>query len=136
MRDVVRNRSGNCPVRSPARAEHLNGHAPKRAATCASYNNRYNGFMFTAKVTTVGNSLGIVLPREILARLRVEKGDLIFLVESPLGFEMTPYEPGFAAQLQQAEQLMRAERNVLRFLADTRQETRPVAGALPSSEPE
>ena len=76
--------------------------------------------MFAAKVTTIGNSLGIVLPREILARLRVDKGDLLFLVESPLGFEMTPYEPRFAAQMQQAEQLMRAERNVLRLLVDTR----------------
>jgi len=86
--------------------------------------------MFTAKVTTVGNSLGIVLPREILARLRVDKGDLLFLVESPLGFEMTPYEPGFEAQMQQAEQVMRAERNVLRLLADSRPEARPAAGVL------
>ena len=88
--------------------------------------------MFAAKVTTVGNSLGIVLPREILARLRVEKGDLLFLVESPLGFEMTPYDPEFAAQMQQAEQVMRAERNVLRLLADTRQDAQPAAGALPA----
>ncbi len=87
--------------------------------------------MFTAKVTTVGNSLGIVLPREILARLRVDKGDLLFLVESPLGFEMTPYEPGFAEQLQQAEQLMRAERSVLRLLGD-RQSGPPPVPALPS----
>jgi len=87
--------------------------------------------MFTAKITTIGNSLGIVLPREILARLRVDKGDLLFLVESPLGFEMTPYEPGFAAQMQQAEQVMRAERNVLRLLADARPEARPAAGASP-----
>jgi putative addiction module antidote len=83
--------------------------------------------MFTAKVTTVGNSLGIVLPRELLARLRVDKGDLLFLVESPLGFEMTPYEPGFEAQMQQAERLMRADRNVLRLLADARPAARPAA---------
>jgi putative addiction module antidote len=87
--------------------------------------------MFTAKVTTVGNSLGIVLPRELLARLRVDKGDLLFLVESPLGFEMTPYEPGFEAQMQQAERLMRTERNVLRLLADGRPAARPTADAPP-----
>lgn len=81
--------------------------------------------MFVAKVTTVGNSLGIVLPRELLARLRVDKGDVLFLVESPLGFELTPYEPDFAAQLQQAEQLMRQERNALRLLADARPVRRP-----------
>lgn len=89
--------------------------------------------MFAAKVTTVGNSLGIVLPREILARLRVEKGDLLFLVESPLGFEMTPYEPGFEAQMQQAERLMRADRNLLRLLADARQAVRPAADTPPAT---
>jgi len=89
--------------------------------------------MFTAKITTIGNSLGIVLPREILARLRVDKGDLLFLVESPLGFEMTPYEPGFAAQMQQAEQVMRTERNVLRLLADARPEARPAAALPPEA---
>jgi putative addiction module antidote len=88
--------------------------------------------VFVAKVTTVGNSLGIVLPREILARLRVDKGDLLFLVESPLGFEMTPYEPGFAEQMQQAEQLMRADRNVLRLLAE--QPLRLAAAAQPPAE--
>jgi putative addiction module antidote len=88
--------------------------------------------MFTAKVTTIGNSLGIVLPREILARLRVDKGDQLFLVESPLGFELTPYDPEFATQMQQAEQVMRAERNVLRLLADTRPDVQPATGALPA----
>ena len=94
--------------------------------------------VFTAKVTTIGNSLGIVLPREILARLRVDKGDLLFLVESPLGFEMTPYAPEFAAQMQQAEQLMRGERNVLRLLVDTRPAVAPAADSLPqpAAEPE
>lgn len=87
--------------------------------------------VFTAKITTVGNSLGIVLPRELLARLRVDKGDLLFLVESPLGFEMTPYEPGFAAQLHKAEQVMRADRNVLRLLADARQEGHAPTGPVP-----
>jgi putative addiction module antidote len=74
--------------------------------------------MFSAKVSPIGNSLGVILPREVLARLRVDRGDVVFLVESPLGFEITPYEPEFAGQMQQAEQLIRAERNVLRQLTD------------------
>ena len=74
--------------------------------------------MFSAKVSPIGNSLGVILPREVLARLRVDRGDVVFLVESPLGFEITPYEPEFAGQMQNAEQLIRAERNVLRQLAD------------------
>lgn len=94
---------------------------------------RYNEAMFAAKVTTIGNSLGIVLPREVLARLRVEKGDMLFLVESPLGFEMTPYEPEFAAQLQQAEEFMRKERNVLRLLIDARPASRPAIDVPPTS---
>jgi putative addiction module antidote len=91
--------------------------------------------MFAAKVTTIGNSLGIVLPREILARLRVDKGDLLFLVESPLGFELTPYEPRFAAQMEQAERLMRAERNVLRLLVDPRPAAVPAVPAVPAEPP-
>jgi len=74
--------------------------------------------MFPAKISPIGNSLGIILPREALARLRVDRGDLVYLIESPLGFEITPYEPEFVGQMQQTEQLMRAERNVLRQLAD------------------
>lgn len=76
--------------------------------------------MFALKVTTVGNSLGVVLPRDVLARLRVGKGDQLFLVESPLGFELTPYEPEFARQMELAEQVTRAERDVLRQIAPVR----------------
>ena len=75
--------------------------------------------MQVAKITTLGNSLGIVLSREILARLRVDKGDLLYLVESPLGFEIMPYEPQFIGQLQRAEELMRAQRNALKVLSDS-----------------
>jgi putative addiction module antidote len=76
--------------------------------------------MFAARVTTIGNSLGIVLSREVLARLRVEKGDLLFLVESALGFELTPYEPEFVGQVEEAEQVMRAQRSLLGLLDDAR----------------
>lgn len=102
--------------------------------TCAGYNVRYNARVFTAKVTTIGNSLGIVLPREILSRLRVDKGDLLFLVESPLGFELTPYQPDFVAQMQQAEQLMRSERDVLRLLVDPRPAAQAPAVAVSAPE--
>lgn len=73
--------------------------------------------MATVKVTTVGNSLGIVLPRELLERLRVEKGDLLYLVETPTGIELTPYEPVFAAQMEALENTARSERDLLRHLA-------------------
>jgi len=73
--------------------------------------------MFTVKVTTVGNSVGIILPRELLARLRVDKGDVLYLVETPSGVELTPYDPQFAAQMQALESVAREERDVLKKLA-------------------
>lgn len=73
--------------------------------------------MTTIKVTTVGNSLGVVLPRGILERLRVDKGDLLYLVETPTGIELTPYEPVFAAQMEALERTARSERDLLRRLS-------------------
>jgi putative addiction module antidote len=72
--------------------------------------------MATVKITTVGNSLGIVLPREMLERLRVDKGDLLYLVETPTGIELTAYEPLFAAQMEALENTARSERDLLRHL--------------------
>ncbi len=69
------------------------------------------------KITTVGNSAGIVLPREILERLRVEKGDTLFATETPDGIELRPYDDEFAKQMEIAERVMREDRDVLRKLA-------------------
>ncbi len=74
--------------------------------------------MATVKITTVGNSAGIVLPREILDRLRVGKGDVLYVLETPNGIELTPYNPEFVAQLEAAERVMREDRDVLRKLAE------------------
>jgi putative addiction module antidote len=73
--------------------------------------------MATIKLTTVGNSVGVVLPRELLAKLRVDKGDVLYVVETPDGIELTPYRPDFAQQMDLAEDIMRENRDVLRKLA-------------------
>ena len=73
--------------------------------------------MIKAKLTTVGNSTGIVLPKEALARLNVRKGDTLFLVETEDGYRMTPYDPEFEAQMAAAEQAIGRYRNALRELA-------------------
>ena len=73
--------------------------------------------MTTVKVTTVGNSSGIVLPRDVLDRLRVGKGDVLYVLETPNGIELTPYNPEVAAQMEAAERVMREDRDVLRRLA-------------------
>jgi putative addiction module antidote len=72
----------------------------------------------TLKITTVGSSVGIVLPKEILARLRVEKGDTLYAVETPNGIELTPYDPEFAEQMSAAKKVMREDRDALRKLAE------------------
>ncbi|VAX08240.1 hypothetical protein MNBD_ALPHA03-2123 [hydrothermal vent metagenome] len=73
--------------------------------------------MTEVKVTTVGNSTGIILPKELLTKLRVQKGDTLFAVETPNGIEFTPYNPEFATQMDAAEEIMRQDRNVLKKLA-------------------
>ena len=74
--------------------------------------------MQSLKITTVGNSAGVVLPREILDRLHVEKGDMLYVLETPNGIELTPYNPAFGKQMDVAERVMREDRDVLRKLAE------------------
>jgi putative addiction module antidote len=70
------------------------------------------------KVTTVGSSVGIVLPREILNRLHVDKGDTVYLTESPDGVRITPYDAAFARKIEILEQVMRDNSDVLKKLAE------------------
>jgi putative addiction module antidote len=69
------------------------------------------------KITAIGNSAGVILPKELLARLRVEKGDELYAVETPDGVRLTTYDPVFAAQMEVAERIMREDRELLRKLA-------------------
>ena len=69
------------------------------------------------KVTKIGNSAGIVLPKELLARLRVEAGDSLFVSETPDGVRLTASNPDFAAKMALAEAIMREDRDILRVLA-------------------
>lgn len=72
----------------------------------------------TLKLTQIGNSTGVVLPRELLEKLRVERGDVLSVVETPDGIELTPYDPQFAKQMEIAERVMREDRDVLRLLGE------------------
>ena len=71
------------------------------------------------KITAIGNSAGVILPRELLARLRVEKGDALYATELPDGIKISPFDPMLAAQMEVAEQVMRDDRAVLRKLASS-----------------
>lgn len=69
------------------------------------------------KITAIGNSAGVILPKELLARLRVDKGDELHALETPTGITLTAYDPERAAQMEVAERIMREDRNVLHKLA-------------------
>jgi len=73
--------------------------------------------MHTLKLTQIGNSVGVILPKEVLARLKVEKGDTIYLTDSPDGVRLTPHDPTFEAQMEAAREVMKRRRAVLRELA-------------------
>jgi putative addiction module antidote len=73
--------------------------------------------MTALKLTRVGNSLGVVLPKDTLARLNVGAGDTVYLTESRDGFRLTPYDPEFAPQMAAAEKVLKRRRSVLRELA-------------------
>lgn len=69
------------------------------------------------RLTQIGNSVGLILPKEVLARLKLEKGDTVFLTDTPGGIAITPNDASFETQMDAARKIMKARRNVLRELA-------------------
>jgi putative addiction module antidote len=72
----------------------------------------------TVKVTTVGNSTGIVLPKDLLTRLKIAKGDILYVTETSNGIQLSPYKEQFAKTMDAAESIMRRYRDTLRKLAE------------------
>jgi putative addiction module antidote len=70
------------------------------------------------KLTAIGNSTGVVLPKELLEKLRVQRGDELMVLETPDGITLTPFDPEFARQMEVAEKVMRRRRNLLKKLAE------------------
>lgn len=73
--------------------------------------------MIKLKLTAVGNSAGVVFSKEVLARLKLDKGDAVYLTESPDGYRLTPYNPEFESQMEAARKTMKRRRAALRELA-------------------
>jgi putative addiction module antidote len=69
------------------------------------------------KITKIGNSAGVILPKELLAQLRVGPGDTLYVTEAPDGVRLTAANPDFEAKMALAEQIMREDRDILRVLA-------------------
>lgn len=73
--------------------------------------------MHTLKLTQIGNSVGVILPKDVLAKLKLEKGDSIFITETPDGYAITPYDPAVEAQLQAGRAFMHEYRDTFHQLA-------------------
>ena len=74
--------------------------------------------MHLLKITTVGASAGVILNKQVMAHLKVRKGDTLYLTEAADGsYRLTPYDPDFARQMALAEDIMHDDREVLRALA-------------------
>ena len=74
--------------------------------------------MFAFKITTVGSSLGFIVPKAAQDYLKIKKGDTIYLTEAPDGaLHLTPYSPDFERQMKLAERIMDENRDALRALA-------------------
>lgn len=73
--------------------------------------------MHALKLTQIGNSVGVVLPKELLARLRLGKGDALYVIETPEGIVLTPYDPTIAEQVELGREFMREFRDTFHALA-------------------
>lgn len=73
--------------------------------------------MFALKLTQIGNSVGVVLPKELLGLLHVEKGDTLYATQSPEGVRLTPFDPEFERQIDAARKIMKSRRDVLHELS-------------------
>jgi len=73
--------------------------------------------MMTLKLTQIGNSVGVILPKELLGKLGVGKGDTLYAIDTPDGVRLSTADPEFEAQMEVARRLMKKWRNVLRELA-------------------
>ncbi len=73
--------------------------------------------MHSLKLTQIGNSVGLILPKEVLARLKLAKGDTVFMTATPEGCALTPYDPVLEEQLVAGREFMREFRDTFHQLA-------------------
>jgi len=73
--------------------------------------------MHILKLTQIGDSIGVILPDELLTRLKLEKGGAVFLTETPEGYAITPHNPALDEQVQVGREFMHEHRDTFRQLA-------------------
>jgi putative addiction module antidote len=72
----------------------------------------------TTKIIAIGNSAGIILPKETLAHLNLQKGDTLYVQETPAGIQVSPYDEEFGAKMEVAERVIRRYRDAFKKLAE------------------
>jgi putative addiction module antidote len=73
--------------------------------------------MHTLKLTQIGNSVGAIFPKDLLAQMRLEKGDELYVTDTPDGLRITTHNPDFEEQMRIGREIMKERRAVLRELA-------------------
>jgi len=73
--------------------------------------------MTSLKLITIGSSTGVVIPKEMLVRLKVQKGDTLYAIETPEGYLLTPYDPAIEEQLKVGQRFMKDYRDTFKALA-------------------
>ncbi|MBL8318597.1 MAG: AbrB/MazE/SpoVT family DNA-binding domain-containing protein [Burkholderiaceae bacterium] len=73
--------------------------------------------MTALKLTQIGNSVGLVLPKEVLARLKLGKGDTVYVTDAVNGVTLTPYDPTLGEQLERGREFMQEFRDTFHQLA-------------------
>jgi putative addiction module antidote len=74
--------------------------------------------MTALKLTAIGTSTGAVIPKEMLARLKVAKGDTLYAIETEEGYLITPYDPTIEEQLKAGQKFMKEYRETFKALAE------------------
>lgn len=92
-------------------------HGPQTRVNITNVITPKGATMTTLKLTQIGNSVGVILPKEVLARLKLEKGDTVFLTEAANGVNLSPYDPSVEEQLEAGREFMREYRDTFRQLA-------------------
>jgi putative addiction module antidote len=86
--------------------------------SCQGFNECYNLLISALKVTAIGNSLGLILPKELAAHLGIQKGDHLHVLVTPRGIELSPFDPALDEQLTIGRSVMKRYRSALRKLAE------------------
>ena len=73
--------------------------------------------MIALKLTAIGTSFGVVIPKEMLSKLKVKKGDSLYAIETAVGYLLTSYDPAIEEQLQAGKELMKEYRDTIKALA-------------------